>query len=195
MYFWCQSDKYSLIFSPLKIKFLRPHFQNFRKFLDIQEISQRPKINEKKLEIEFVLSCPWCVTKLVNFTSLTIHFSSQSDKYSNIYKLLKIKFFWRQIQDFQKFHENLKKSENSKMCWNCLILDSYCNTHPEYVFFSSVWQTFANFVDIRKQVQIQETSANPRNKCKIQETSAKSKKQVQIQEITAETRNNRRNKK
>ena len=111
-----------------------------------------------------------------------MYFSCQSDKYSLIFLPLKIKFFWRQFQDFQEFHENSQNSENSKMCWNRWILDSYCNTHPKYVFFSSVWQIFANFVDIRKQVQ-------------IQETSAKSKKQVQIQETSANPRNNCRNKK
>ena len=62
------------------------------------------------------------------------------------------------------------------MCWNCSILDSYCNTHPEYVFFSSVWQIIAKFVDIRKQVQIQETSAKSKKQVQNQE------KHVQIQE-------------
>ena len=37
--------------------------------------------------------------KLPILTSLTIHFSSKSDKYSTIYKPLKIKFLWLQFSD------------------------------------------------------------------------------------------------
>ena len=147
-------------------------------FSEFSEISRHSRNfpetenRRKYLEFEFVLTCLWCVTKLVNFTSLTIHFSSQSDKYSLIFSPLKIKFFWRQFQDFQEFLENSQKSENSKMCWNCWILDSYWNTDiwfPKYMISAQ----FDNYLLILSMSE---------NKCK-------SKKQVQIQ------KNNCRNKK
>ena len=41
--------------------------------------------------------------KLQNLTFLAVNFSCKSDKYSKIYKLLKIKFFWTKFQKFRNF--------------------------------------------------------------------------------------------
>ena len=112
-------------------------------FSEFSEISRHSRNfpetenRRKYLEIEFVLTCLWCVTKLVNFTSLTIHFLSQSDKYSTSYTPLKLKFFWRQFQDFLEISQ---KSKNSKVL-KLLNLDSYYN-----IKFTSLNKCFsANF--------------------------------------------------
>ena len=131
-------------------------------------------------EFEFVTKRLECVTKHEKFTSLTIHFSSQSDKYSTIYSPLKIKFFWRKFQNFQEFLEIKQISKTLKMSWNSWNLKFRWNSKnslSHYVLFSWIRQIFAHIIEIQKQVH------KTRNKCKKQETSAKNKKQVQKQEI------------
>ena len=52
--------------------------------------------------------------KLQLLTFLTIHFSFKSDKYSIIFKPLKIKVFWHQFQHFSIFSWNSTKFPGSK---------------------------------------------------------------------------------
>ena len=72
---------------------------------------------------------------------------------------------WK-IAKFRELKKVLKLLDSAFLLkhWNLL---------PYTRVFSSVWQIFVNFVDVRIQVKIQQTSANPRK------TSANPRKQVQ----------------
>ena len=123
-------------------------------------------------EFEVVSKRLECVTKYEKFTSLTIHFSSQSDKYSTIYSPLKIKFFWRKFQNFQEFLEIKQISKTLKMSWNSWNLKFRWNPEnylSNYVLFSWIRQIFAHIIEIQKQVH------KTRNKYTKQETSAKTR--------------------
>ena len=95
-------ESYSIIYSPLKIKFLKQHFHKIQNVLE-------------KVESELVQKRLECVTKLEILNSLTIHFSFKSDKYLIIYSPLKIKFFSTKIQIFKEFLEIEQISKTLKM--------------------------------------------------------------------------------
>ena len=109
-----QSDKYSIIYLPLKIKFLRQHFQKFRKFLENQQIFQELKMCWK--------SRIWICAETIG----------KSDKTWEIHASNHSLFIWiRQLFDFRSTPENKLSWKTSefpdeirqkflvwKTCWN-----------------------------------------------------------------------------
>ena len=82
----------------------------------------------EKEQFEFVPKRLECVAKYEFLPSLTIHFSSQSDKYSIIYSHLKIKFFRRKTENSQEFLEIQQLLKNLKISCNGWNMKSHWNT-------------------------------------------------------------------
>ena len=87
--------------------------------------------------------------KLQILTFLTIHFSFRSDKYSIIFKPLKIKFLWHQFQHFSIFSWNSTKFPQSKillkMSENEFLPKSLQITPKLQKFENQVFQKKLNF--------------------------------------------------
>ena len=90
--------------------------------------------------------------KLQILTFLTIHFSFRSDKYSIIFKPLKIKFLWHQFQHFSIFSWNSTKFPQSKillkMSENEFLPKSLQITPKLQKFENQVFQKKDEFLEI-----------------------------------------------